>query len=246
MIGDLTGNLTDDIAQGWPPSLTDKVANLTGVFGMHDPYDASKLFTDETGATQAVIGSTVGLVRDASAISVSNSMVQATAQNRPTLIEETIGSNPLAVRALRYDGVNNFMIMDFPGGSGPSDGSFLFKYRSTDTVFIYARGSSDAGKYVFYGDSGTGAPYAGAGTPEIFVDGVQYTQQNTLSAASSDNNWHIGEAKGGDFSSWTSLDVCAYGGPYRMQADIARAIHCNTSTLNANRGLILNWLNEGF
>lgn len=244
MIGDLTGNLTGRLASNLVNvgdiSATEKISRLPGLVGMHDPYDEAKLFADDTPTTQATVGGKVGLMQSVS--TGLNDFAQISgAVYRPTLVEESGGAMPL--RALRFTGSED-LSMTLPSGPDLSDVSLLFAFKTTDQVFIYVSPSGDSTRYAYYGDTSAGAVSVNAGTPTVYVDGVAYASRDTLSAAASDGNWHIGELRGADLSTWPTINICGYGGVYRWGADIARSVYCENSTLTQNRTLIENWVSE--
>ena len=98
-------------------------------------------------------------------------------------------------------------------------------YATTDTQELWVRGNDSGGVYL---SASYGNPYyhSGVGSPTNYVDLNVVTNPETP-VDYRDGNYHMWEAKGVDFTSWTKFDWFGYGTDWNMVGKLSRILVYN-------------------
>ena len=121
----------------------------------------------------------------------------------------------------KYDGVDDGMAMAvFPAGTLIDGMDCMIPVRRDSAAACVAgiyNGIADATKFFGMAESGSGSGCVGsaAGTPTVWVDGVQLSggtavTRGTLHTALTVGDWHILEFRGLDLSAWTAAGFGLY------------------------------------
>ena len=111
-------------------------------------------------------------------------------------------------------------------------------YKTTDNQELWARGQT--GSYYIAASHSNGNYYhENSGTPTYYIDTIQ--RANPKSPVNyRDGNYHVFEAKGVDFSSWTQMNWWGYGSSWNMNGTVSsimvydRTLTAAESTQNFN------------
>ena len=114
-----------------------------------DPSDATTMFTDTAGTTQATVGDPVALIQDKSGNDWH--LTQSTASKRPVLREDS------GLYYLEFDGVDDFIGGEEYNFGGPDNvevftASEYTAVQSTQTVFTFG-GNSSSGYFISHPDA---------------------------------------------------------------------------------------------
>jgi len=152
----------------------------------------------------------------------------------------------------KYDGTDDGMATaSFAAGTLTSAMDCLIAVRRDaggNAVAGLYNGVSDATKVFGIAESGSssGCVGSGAGTPTVWVDGVQLTggtsvTRDTLNTALTVGDWHILELRGLDLSTWTAVGRGLYTGAL-LNGAFGGTLLFPSSTSTANRDAARTWL----
>ena len=258
------------VAAAWSPSALWPTGTEPGMW--IDPSNLTSQWQDSTGTTPVSTPGTVadssnpvGLALDlrlgATALTdPGNHLLQATSTARPLLSAydgQTLGpGNTYDATGYpiyqKYDGTDDGMATaSFAAGTLTSAMDCMIAVRrdaATQAVCGLYESVSDANKVFGIAESGSGSGCvgSGAGTPTVWVDGVQLTggtavTRGTLHTALTVGEYHVLEFRGLDLSTWTASGFGLYTS-YVLNGAQGGILLFPSSTPTADRDAARTWL----
>lgn len=131
------------------------------------------------------------------------------------LLQPTASSRPTATDGLTFDGVDDSMTMEFPGGSGSSDMSVLMGVKTEAPTSFILVSESDGTAGRFMGIAHRTSTSTNLGVTNVIVDGVEFVSnaavpRSQLFDAIADGASHVIEMPSANLSNWSGLLFARY------------------------------------
>jgi len=130
---------------------------------------------------------------------------------------------------LVLDGSDDGWTLESALAGSPSSATVVAFFKSTDTTNLWVQGN-DTGFYVGATDPSSSNVFYqnNCGTPTYYIDTVSRANPTTP-VNYLDGNWHMWEAKGVNFSTWTRFQWWTYYAGYQLLGSVALVMVYNRS-----------------